>query len=152
MGSKESLLAVYLAHLLWNYLETQNDLGIVLGSDGMLRFAPGLIYIPDVSFISCESLPDGKLPDEAIASVVPDLAVEVLSPSNTQREIENKIHNYLHYGVRMVWVIDPHDRTALVFRDPNNPQKLCDTDDLQGEDVLPGFAVPLAQLLAKANF
>src|SRR5262249_36034822 len=93
MGTKEGLLGVWLAHLLWDYLE-KHPIGIVLGGDGMLRLFPGLVRVPDVSFISRRRLSRGKLPDEAIASLGPDLAVEVISEGNTKREIDRKLREY----------------------------------------------------------
>ena len=78
MGTKDALLAGFIIHLFFDFLD-EHDLGIVVGADGPLRLRLGLVRIPDVCFISWDRLPGGELPDEAIAGVVPDLAVEVLS-------------------------------------------------------------------------
>ena len=83
MGTPEALLATILSRLIGNFVE-QKQLGLVLGADGMLRLFPDQVRIPDVCFISWDRLPTGELPKEAIASVVPNLAIEVLSPGNTK--------------------------------------------------------------------
>ena len=74
VGTYESYLALMLGRLLGNFVIDRNQ-GIVLGADGMLRIAPGLVRIPDVSFISWDRLPNQRIPDQAIADLVPDLAV-----------------------------------------------------------------------------
>ncbi len=83
MGTREGLLAGLIGHYFWDYLE-ENDLGVTVGADGPFRLRLGLVRIPDVCFVSWERLPDGELPDAAIAPVVPDLVVEVLSEENTK--------------------------------------------------------------------
>lgn len=107
MGTKEALIATYLSHLLLLFVKPRR-LGIVLGADGMLRLFPQLVRIPDVSFISRARLNDPALVATAIAALVPDLAVEVLSKSNTRAEIKRKLRDYFRAGVRRVWVIDPN--------------------------------------------
>src|SRR5262249_31109070 len=93
MGAPESLLGVILVHSLWSYLET-HDLGLVLGADGTLKFDVGLVLIPDVCFISWERLPNRQLPNRQIPNLIPDLAVEIISPSNTRKEMNRKLHEY----------------------------------------------------------
>src|SRR5947209_930018 len=77
-GFYDSVLALVIGHLLQSYLD-QHDLGIAAGADGMMRLAPGLVRIPDVSFVSAARLPGGRMPREPIPELVPDLAIEVLS-------------------------------------------------------------------------
>jgi Uma2 family endonuclease len=150
MGIHESFVALYLAHLLWDYLEN-HDLGILLGSDGMLRLFPGRVRIPDVSFISWDALPKGKLPKAAIAPFGPDLAVEVLSKSNTKGEIRRKIKEYFLSGTKRVWVIQPRTQTAEVYSSPGKKKLLSASDALDGEDLLPGFQVRLKDLFDRAE-
>jgi Uma2 family endonuclease len=147
MGTKESLLALFLGHLMWDFLE-ENDLGILLGADGMLRIKLGLVRIPDLSFISWDRLPGGKLPDEAIAGIVPDLVVEVLSQGNTRREMERKLKEYFQCGVRLVWLLDPKTQTAKEYTSPAKVRRIGKDQNLDGGDVLPGFRVPLKKLFA----
>ncbi len=149
MGTKESLVAVVIAHRLWSFLE-QHDLGLVIGADGPLRLLPGLVRFPDVSFISWGRLPEG-LPDEAIAGVVPDLAVEVLSSSNTKGEIQRKLRDYFLSGVQLVWILNPKTETAEVYTRPDRKRRVGKTGSLDGGDVVPGFLLPLQELFARAN-
>src|SRR5262249_21665039 len=114
MGTREALLAGLILHLLWDYVE-QHDLGLPVGADGAWRFRGGLGRIPDVSFICWERVPGDELPDEPIASLVPDLAVEVLSQGNTPKEIKLKLREYFEAGVRLAWVIDPKKQTATIY-------------------------------------
>jgi len=142
MGVKESLMANYLSYLLLTFLEGKN-LGVVLGESGALRFMPGLVRIPDVSFISFDRMTDGELPDAPIPDLVPDLAVEVLSKSNTKKEIKRKIHDYFLCGVRLVWVLQPKTQTAEVYTSPTDVRRFDNDQMLDGGDVLPGLTLPL---------
>jgi Uma2 family endonuclease len=149
MASFESHVTAVLIYLLMAYLEN-HDQGIALASDGMLRLAPGVVRIPDVSFISWEQLPGRFFPDEAIASLYPDLAIEVLSAGNTPGEMRRKLRDYFKAGTRLVWFITPKTRTAEVYTSPRRPKKLTETDTLDGGSVLPGFNLPLRTLFARA--
>jgi Uma2 family endonuclease len=150
VGTKESLLATLLAHYLWTFIE-QCDVGIVIGPDGPLRMRIGLVRIPDVSFISWDRLPKGELPAEAIAGVVPDLAVEVLSPGNTPREMDRKLREYFEAGVRLVWFVHPKTQTADVYTSPREVRHVGKGQALDGGTALPGFKLPLSKLFAQAR-
>jgi len=150
MGTKESALAGLIIHLFWVYLEG-NDLGLVLGADGMFRLGIGLVRIPDVAFISWDRLPEGELPEEAIARRVPELAVEVLSASNTSREMALKLEEYFKAGVKLVWIIDPKTQTAEEYTSPTASRHIAKTQSLDGRDVLPGFSLPLKQLFNRTK-
>src|SRR5579883_1151685 len=117
MGFEESQLAWRLGHLFGSYLD-QNDLGTCVGEAGMMRIAPGLVRIPDLSFISWDKLPGRLLPGKPVPDLAPDLAVEVLSEGNTKREMDRKVEEYFEAGVRLVWLIDPKKRTARVYSNP----------------------------------
>jgi Uma2 family endonuclease len=150
MGTPEALVEMMLAYLMMQHVE-EHDLGIVLGASGMLRILPNQVRIPDVSFISWDRLPEGKLPPEPIARLAPDLAVEVLSPSNTKKEMERKLRDYFEAGVRLAWLIDPASQTAEVYTSPTEVRRVGKNQALDGEDVLPGFRLPLKQLFARAE-
>ena len=150
MGTKEGLLASFLAHLLWAFLE-ENDLGVVLGADGPVRLRLRLVRIPDVCFIPWERLPGGELPDETIAGVVPTLAVEVLSEGNTKSEMDRKLKDYFGAGVRLVWLIDPRSETATVYTSPTKSRVVAKEGSLEGERVVPGFSLPLKELFARSR-
>jgi Uma2 family endonuclease len=147
MGYRESFLAGIILTLLNNFVMPRK-LGIVTGSDGMIRLFPGLIRIPDVAFVSAAHLPGGRLPKEAIPTLSPDLAVEVLSKSNTRREMQRKLREYFASGTRLAWFVDLADRTVSVYRDPENCTVLHEDSVLHGEDVLPGFTMDLKSLFA----
>lgn len=150
MGTRESLLAGLILHYLWAYLD-EHDLGTALGADGMVRLMPGLVRIPDVSFIRWEQLPGGQLPDEPVASVAPDLVVEVLSPGNTPAEMRRKLKEYFLAGTRLVWIIDPVRQTAVVHTGPDVSKRVGKTGSLDGGAVLPGFVLALPALFARAQ-
>src|SRR6185437_10703640 len=115
----------------------------------MVRLFPGLVRIPDVAFVSRDRLPGGRIPSEPIPSLVPDLAVEVLSESNTPKEMTRKRGEYFEAGVRLLWVVDPRKRTVAVYTKPERPLVLNESQSLDGGAVLPGFSYALASLFAE---
>jgi Uma2 family endonuclease len=147
VGTYESYLAMLLGRLLGNFV-ADNDLGIVLGADGIVRLAPGLVRIPDVAFISWERLPGRRVPRTPIADLIPDLVVEVLSKSNTVREMTDKLSDYFGAGVRQVWYIDPEASEVRVFDAPDKSRVLGENATLEVGALLPGFALPLQILFA----
>ena len=147
VGFIESLLAVEIVTLLSNYLK-QNPLGIAAGADGMLQLFPGQVRIPDVSYVSWKNFEDSGFPEEAAPHFAPDLAVEVLSPSNSKREMERKLQEYFEAGVRLVWYVDPPTKTVTAYTGPENSVVLKESDTLTGGDVLPGLEINLRELFA----
>src|SRR5262249_14851888 len=83
------------------------------------------------------------------SSKVPDLAVEILSPSNTRKEMQIKLKEYFLGGVKLVWIINPEKRTAEVYTAPDKVTAIPAGGSLDGDNVLPGFTLPLATLFAK---
>lgn len=148
MGSLESYLGVLVCRVLGQFVE-DNDLGVVLGADGMVRLARGLVRIPDVSFISWQRLPGRVFPREDIWTLVPDLAVEIISRHNTREEMDRKLSDYFSAGVRLVWYVYPATREVRVYASPDKYVTLTTQDTLDGGDVLPGFQLPLATLLTQ---
>ncbi|MCY2967685.1 MAG: Uma2 family endonuclease [Planctomycetota bacterium] len=114
MGFRESILAAALAQFLREFVVPHN-LGHVSGADGMVRLAPGLVRIPDAAYFAWQSFPEGQLPAEAIPDLVPDLAVEVLSGSNTPGEMQRKLKEYFSSGVSLVWVVSPDAPLSRLF-------------------------------------
>jgi Uma2 family endonuclease len=150
MSTKASLLTTVIIQRIWNFIEKEN-LGVVLGADGMIRTFPDQVRIPDVSFLSWGRYPGEEVPDEGISSFVPNLAVEVLSPGNTKAEIDRKLRDYFLAGVELVWVIDPKTQTARSYTTPEDVQRIGKTGSLDGGSVLPGFRLPLKQLFASTS-
>ena len=82
-----------------------------------------------------------------MAPLAPDLAVEVLSPNDRPEDVLEKVGEYLGVGTRLVWVIDPETRTAVVYRSLTDVRVIGEADALDGEDVVPGFSCPLRTVL-----
>ena len=106
---------------------------------------PDTVRAPDVAFVAQSRLSVDEIPDSFI-ELVPDLVVEVVSPGDTRREVQEKIEEWLSAGVRLVWVLYPATRSAIIYRSLNDVTHLGEDDILDGEDVVPGFACPLADL------
>lgn len=150
MGWYESILASLIATEINIFLRS-NDHGKVLGADGSMKILPGIVKIPDVSFISWERWPKEKLPRRPIPVLIPDLVVEVLSDTNTKREMEKKLDRYFESGVRLVWYIDPVTRTGKAFVSPSAFVESEVGGTLDGGDVLPEFELSLARLFEEAD-
>jgi Uma2 family endonuclease len=99
---------------------------------------------PDVTFIGSEKLPAGDLP-EAFAEVVPDLVVEVLSPSDAPRQMSSKVREYLESGVSLVWLVDPARKTVTVYRSPSQTEHYSAADTITAEPLLPGFSCAVSR-------
>jgi len=145
MGFEESLLASRIAYFLLAFV-LPRKLGLVSGEAGMMRILAGRIRIPDVAFVSFDRLPDRKSPGVPIPDLYPDLAVEVLSDSNTHREMENKLQEYFKAGTRLVWYVDLRSKSVEVFTSPTHVTRFSGSDVLTGGEVLPGFEVALPTL------
>jgi Uma2 family endonuclease len=122
--------------------------GVVLASQAMLRLAPGIVRLPDVTFIVPEKWRAWSVKKPAIGDFGPDICVEVLSKSNTPREQRRKRNEYFASGTRLVWEVNPRRRAVTVYTSPTASTRLTEADTLTGGDVLPGFQLPLADLFA----
>jgi len=148
VGAYESYLAMFLGSLLTTFAR-ENDLGIVLGEAGMLRLAPGLVRIPDVSFISWNRLPGRRIPRDAIWDLAPDLAIEVISKGNTPEEMARKLADYFAAGVRAVWYVYPASREVRVYSAADTFTLFTAPQVLDGGEMLPGFRVDLQAYFAE---
>ena len=144
-GDRHSLIALQLGALLLTFVK-QRKLGHVFGADAGFRLPGGNVRSPDVSFMAAGRFPDDQVPDDW-GSVVPDLAVEVLSPGDRPRYILDKVGEYLEAGVRLVWVIDPRHERAVVYRSISDVRELGPADSLDGEDVISGLRFVLRDIL-----
>ena len=123
-------------------------LGTVLVEAGyVLQRGPDTVRGPDVSFVSLARLPPERIPEHFITGA-PDLAVEVLSPSSRWSEVEEKIADYFGAGARLVWVVDPAERGAIVRYPDRPPRVVAPGESLDGEDVVPGFTLALAEVFS----
>ena len=110
-------LAVELIGHLGNAVE-RDELGVMLGPGAWVEVLPGVIRNPDVSFVPWERFPERRVPMEHISRHVPALVVEILSPSNTRKEMQIKLKEYFLGGVKLVWMIYPEKRTAEAYTAP----------------------------------
>ena len=100
---------------------------------------------PDVSFVSYDTLTTGDVP-ASFLELAPDLAVEVKSPGDSNREVREKAEQWLAAVTSVVWVLDPDDRTATVYAPRQAPQVLTEAESLTGGDLVPGFQVAVREL------
>jgi len=136
-----------LLRLLGDFVQA-HGLGEVFGETGfVLARDPDTVRGPDLSFVSRERLTNCD--NDRFFSGSPDLAVEILSPSNRRGEMHAKVADYLAAGARLVWVVDPKRKTVTTYRTLLAPQRLESGELLGGEDVLPGFAIPLDDIFER---
>jgi Uma2 family endonuclease len=151
MGFRESCLTVILIQILQRFVSSRN-LGLVTAPDGTIRLWAGRVRIPDIAFFSWDHLPGRRLPDEPIPMLAPNLAIEVLSRSNTPAEMHRKREDYFSAGVQLVWEIDPETRTLHVYTEPEHAAAVVTEDGtLDGGMILPGFTLPLRPLFAELD-
>lgn len=145
LGSPESFLAAELGRRLGNHVEA-TDSGFLYGADALIEVLPNLVRGPDVCFVPWSRRPERTVPLDPISDLIPTLAVEVLSPSNTRKEMSRKLDEYFRAGVLLVWVIDPAKRSAEAYTAPDAKTAV---GVLDGGDVLPGFTLPVAKLFER---
>jgi Uma2 family endonuclease len=145
MGFMESEIACVLISLLLDFVR-EHDLGLVVGESGVVRLMPGLVRMPDVSYVSWKQLPARTCPKEPIPGLAPDLAIEVLSKSNRRREMQRKRREFFLAGVQLVWFIDPRKRTVTVYTPAGRSSVLAEDQTLDGGEVLPGLAISLKEI------
>lgn len=140
MGYYESLLAAVLIEVLGAYVRKKR-LGIVLGEGGLTRVRPSQVRMPDVAYFSWDKFPGKVLPRGQILDVAPDLAVEILSPTNTKKEMTRKRREYFAAGSRLVWQVDPDKRVVKVYTSPMQSATVDEEGTLDGGDVVSGFTL-----------
>jgi Uma2 family endonuclease len=150
LGFRESILAAFLCRILGIFVKV-HKLGVVAGADGMMRLARGLVRIPDVSFISWDRLPGRKIPKKPIPDLSPDLAIEVLSAGNTEKEMKRKLKDYFACKVRMVWFVDPELRTVEVFSSPSQSKVFKEGQGVSGGQVVPGLSLSVKYLFLELD-
>jgi Uma2 family endonuclease len=145
------IVCARIAAALTNFVEAKK-LGMAFGAETgfVVERDPDTVLGVDASFVSRERLAAVEDWDKFFP-FAPDLAVEVLSPSNTAKEINEKVAFYFAAGSRAVWVINPKRRTAVVYTSPSEFRTLNEQDTLGGGDVLPGFELKLSELFAAAE-
>jgi Uma2 family endonuclease len=146
-GARHGDVQLAVASLLRSYVQA-NNLGRVFVETGfVLKRDPDMVRAPDVSFLRASRIPPSGIPDGYIDGP-PDLAVEVISPSDTLYDVDDKIAQFLAAGTRLAWVINPRRRTVAVHA-PGAPVHVLGEDDtLDAGDVVPGFRCAVREITA----
>ena len=146
-GGQHGVLTMELGRWIANYVREQG-LGVVVGAETgfILATNPDTVRAPDVAFIAQERLPR-PIPERYLP-LAPDLAVEVVSPSDVAQDVRRKVIDYLRAGTRLVWVVYPETQTVDVYRPGQDVRVVEAQGALQGEEVLSGFELPLRELFA----
>ena len=146
MGAESSWVAQQINRRLGNYAEAHQ--GLVMGPDcGYQIFPddPNRVRFPDGSFIRSGRLPHDR-PPRGYVRIVPDLVIEVISPNDLAWEVEAKVAEYVRAGVSLIWVLYPDTRTVWIYHLCNDATRLGTGETLNGEDILPGFTCPVADI------
>ena len=147
-GNEHGVIVVNVASELRNFIKPRK-LGRVTASDSgvWLEHDPDTVREPDIAYFSAQKIPlDERV--TGYAEVVPDLVVEVASPGDTRRQVNDKALMWLSYGVRLVWVVHPDTRTVDAHRPQSGALTLTRNDTLEGFDVLPGFTCNVSDIFA----
>jgi Uma2 family endonuclease len=147
-GSLHGIVGMRLATAISTHVE-QHGLGVVFAADTGFKLVsnPDTVRAPDVAFVARERIPATGIPTTYWHGA-PDLAVEVLSPTDVRSEIDEKIEEYLACGVRQVWFVEPLARRVTIHRPAAKPEVLNEGDTLDGAELLPGFRYPLPRLFS----
>jgi len=127
-----------------SFFVRKNNLGKTTGSEGCYWITQGTLRAPDIGFYGWEKAKQHADRD-SYRPFPPDLAIEIVSPTDRASAIDEKVADYLRAGVLLVWVVYPKTRTVMSFQSNAQPQRLTAADTLEGGDVLPGFTLPVAE-------
>lgn len=134
--------------ILWSFVR-KNRLGVLYAAETgfILQQNPDTVRAPDVAFVTHERAAQQKRKTGYFQGA-PDLAVEVISPSEILDDVENKLIDYLEAGTKVVWLVYPRTQTITIYRSLTDVRILTINDDLDCSDLLPGFSVPVAEIFA----
>jgi Uma2 family endonuclease len=137
-------LMVTIARLIGNYAKDHRHGKLYAGDVGVvIEHDPDTVLGPDLSFYVADRVPTVE---PVYFQTPPDLTIEIVSPSNSAREIERKIGMYLEFGVRQVWIVYPGKRQVIVHSPERSPQTLNSDDRISGADILPGLVIEVADI------
>ncbi|MCS6861990.1 MAG: Uma2 family endonuclease [Abditibacteriales bacterium] len=145
-GMEQGKVSISLSARLYHHVH-KHKLGEVYDAQTGFRPPQGDLRAPDVSFVRTERLPEGKTP-KGFGHFPPDLAVEVFAPDETEEAYNEKVREYLRWGVRLVWLVDPNTQTVIVYRPDGTRTALKGNQVLSGEEVVPGFKCRVRTLFA----
>ena len=145
-GSEHGAIIINVSVLLAQYVKAKK-LGVCFGAETGFKIAsdPDTVRAPDVAFIRRERIPESGVPKKFWPGA-PDLAVEVLSPGDARKEVDEKVEDWLGAGARAVWVVNPKRRTVSVYRPASEVVRLAEGDVLDGGEVVPGFRCEVSEI------
>jgi Uma2 family endonuclease len=145
-GSEHGAIIVKVTIRLGQHVES-NKLGVCFGAETGFKIAtdPDTVRAPDVAFVSREHIPESGITKKFWPGA-PDLAVEVLSPGDSYEEVDEKVGDWLAAGTRAVWVVNPRKRSVTVYHSTKDVERLSESDELDGGDVVPGFRCKVSEI------
>ena len=145
-GAAHGVVSARIGSLLHEYVSSCG-LGVCCGAETgfILRRHPDVVRAPDAAFVAAHRIPDTGVPT-SYWPIAPDLAVEVVSPSERRADVQVKVAEYFAAGARAVWVIEPASRTVHAYGSPGVAQVFGVDDTLTGGDLLPGFRCEVRRL------
>lgn len=153
MGAESDWISMRIKKLIANFVDDHNR-GFVFGAETGYMCFPGdrqLVRKPDGSFVASGRLPGNQIPRGHV-TIAPDLAIEVISPNESYYTVDQKVHLYQDAGVRLIWVVNPDNRTIKVYAaERDYPIELNDADPLDGGDVLPGFTCAVRDIFPEVS-
>jgi Uma2 family endonuclease len=148
IGDEHGEVTMRLASPLYQYVTLKNLGKVYAAETGFkLESDPDTVRAPDIAFVGIERIQAaGRI--QGYRGGAPDLAVEVLSPGNTKREMAEKIKDYFAAGARSVWLVNPKLKTVIIYHSAKDSITLTDKDTLEGGEVVPGFKISVAEIFA----
>ena len=145
-GTEHGLIAMKAGVILYQYAH-ERGLGEVFAAETgfVLSSEPDTVRAPDVAFVAADRLPSDGLP-AGYLRLVPDIVVEVVSPSDTAYDLRSKVYAWLDAGCRLVWVVYPATRSVTIFRSRQDVRALGEEDNLDGSPVFDEFNVEVSNL------
>jgi Uma2 family endonuclease len=145
-GTEHGAIIFNLSTLLGQHIKA-NNLGQGFGAETGFKLAgnPDTVRAADIAFVRRERIPETGIPKN-FWQTSPDLAVEVLSPGDSYEEVDEKVEDWLTAGTRAVWIVNPRRRSVSVYRTMTDVTRLSESDELDGDDVVPGFRCNVSEI------
>ncbi len=147
-SAKHDQIVIWLGRLIGPYAD---DFGILTASQAGFRMVNRNLRCPDFGFTRYNRFPNGEVPD-GFVEFAPDLAVEIISPSEEPADMARKVEEYFASGAQQVWHMFPETQTITVFRSPLDAMTYQPDDEIDVDDLLPGFRSHVAELFGKKKF
>jgi Uma2 family endonuclease len=144
-GFRHGRIAARIVGRLESYGAPRGWVAVAAETGFILARNPDTVLGPDAALVRADRLPS-EAEQEHYLELVPDVAVEVVSPSDRARDVSDKVMEYLEAGVRQVWLVEPRRRIVTVYEADRSAQVLTDADTIDGDELLPGFSLPVRAL------